>query len=976
MANDGNVIDEMSVRFTADVSQMAVDIERGMNEAAVAVEAGATEIEQAIEYAFAFIPDGMQVMIKDAMDMMNTMGYDLAQTATFIANAYDLTEQEVVSAVTNTMSMMEQAIEITKEGYRLMGEEIPFPELKKLENQMQKILDLGLEMGIPMRKIGEEMWKAAEAAIPPLELTQAELAHLAQALNLAEISFEAMGQKIPFPELKKLQTALIKLIKLARDMKASDEELWEEMANSIEKIVPKMEEMTQAQQKGIPQVNQGLKQQSGMLSGILGKLGGIAAGYLTFRTAAKFINESVQAAEVATEQTVLLTLAVREHQRAVGEQSPTVREAIQQAERLSDTYGIQRGAARQLVTESMNMTRNLKLNAEQLASMQESAVILGETMGIDVVRSMQILTDFMTTGHTAALEQLGFTLDETSLRVEAIQRGYIDYGEELDENTMRLVALALVEERAAESKQDLIDADNTRLGQLESQNIELDKQKEILGKFLLPLWQQIQITGAKGLTALTQLLTVLTIKLFEFFVGVISFIQSFADMIQTFQDIGFEGVMERGGFATVREEAMVARQKENQAALQEAFRGFLEAGSELGDETAENLDKAGRAYEDFADKVDAAADDYAMSMKKFQAAYDKDFAAAQRRLDDELARIDQQFKDRREKMGLDLAHSLEDINRRARERRERTTRDHYNDTEKALADHQLRMRRLEEDYIFDLQDAVRERDARAVLDLRRRYNMDKRRAEEDFKIRDKRRKQDLALELVEIEQQRLLKRNQRIEAFNEEIVQLAEQEELRKQQALDAFDRRIRDLNDKYGEMLRQEGAFLAESIGLNAEHANELFNLLESMYGDSGFVVAFIEGINEYLAAQNLVLPGVSMGSTGYESGLANPEGLSQAEMRGRSAGVQRQRGGTLFATSPQMIQVGETPERVDITRLSASTGRQRDGGRGGGPIEIRLNVDADEGLKVEVADYTMNEIAEVFVTIDKKATGQVRRN
>lgn len=971
-----NVIDEMAVRFTADTSQMAQDIERGMNEAAIAVEAGAAEIEQSIEYAFAFIPDGMSVMIKDAMDLMDTMGFDLAQTANFIANTYDVTEQEIMSAVTNTMSMMEQAIDVTKEGYRAMGEEIPFPKLKKLENQMQRILDLGLEMGVPMRQVGEEMWRAAEAAIPPLKMTEEQLNAVAQAINLAHISFEAMGQKIPFPELKKLETQLLKIMMLGIEMKQPMGEIWKEMARAIEKVVPKMEEMTKGPgAKGIPQVTQGLGKQSGMLTGILGKLSGIAAGYLTFRTAAKFITESVQAAEKATNETIQLTLAVREHQRAVGEQAPTVAEAVAQAERLSDTYGIQRSAARQLVTESMQMTRNLKLTADQLDSMQESAVILGKTMAIDVTRSMQILTDFMTTGHTAALEQLGFTLDETSLRVEAIQRGYIEYGEELDENTMRLVALALVEERAAESKQDLLDADASLTGQLEKQNIELDKQKEILGKFILPVWQQIQIIGGKGLTALTQLLTVLTIKLFEFFIGVISFIQSFADMIQTFQDIGFEGVMERGGFAAVREEAFTARQAENQAALQDSMRGFLEAGTDLGDESAENLDKAGRAYEEFADTVDAAADEYAMSMKKFQAAYDKDFAAAQRRLDDDLARIDQQFKDRREKMGLDLAHSLEDINRQARQRRESTTRDHYNTQEKELADHQLRMRRLEEDFIFDLQDAVRERDARAVLDLRRRYNMDKKRAEEDFKIRDKRRKEDLSLELAEIEHQRLLKRNQRIEAFNEEIVQLAEQEELKIQQARDAFDRRIEDLNDKYGDMLKQEGAFLAESLGLNAEHAEELYKLLESMYGDSGFVVAFIEGINQYLASQNLVLPGVS-GATSFLSGVANPEGLSQDEMRGRSAGVSRQRGGTLFATSPMMLQVGETPERVDITRMSASTGAQRDGGRGGDPIQINLSVDADEGLKIEVADFTMSEIADVFVTIDKKATGQVRRN
>jgi hypothetical protein len=85
------------------------------------------------------------------------------------------------------------------------------------------------------------------------------------------------------------------------------------------------------------------------------------------------------------------------------------------------------------------------------------------------------------------------------------------------------------------------------------------------------------------------------------------------------------------------------------------------------------------------------------------------------------------------------------------------------------------------------------------------------------------------------------------------------------------------------------------------------------------------------------------------------------------------RQRGGTFFATGPSIMSVGEgRPERVDITPLSAATGRPSagfgTGGAGGDKMQIDLNVNASEQLVVEVADQTMSEVADVFVQISQK--------
>jgi hypothetical protein len=80
-------------------------------------------------------------------------------------------------------------------------------------------------------------------------------------------------------------------------------------------------------------------------------------------------------------------------------------------------------------------------------------------------------------------------------------------------------------------------------------------------------------------------------------------------------------------------------------------------------------------------------------------------------------------------------------------------------------------------------------------------------------------------------------------------------------------------------------------------------------------------------------------------------------------------QRGGSFIATSPQLIEVGESsPERVTITPLSGATGQPRGGGSGGdrgGKVEV--NIGLDDGLVGEIVDQSMNEMADVVISINR---------
>lgn len=963
-----NTIESLSIALTGDASQLARDIEMAMQHTIATMEASAEEIAAANEKIFEELIEGIRKAVDDPVFQqwqlqMEYFGKTAQDAAEFVSEnlgvALDGVVEKVAAANNAVAELVEHQVQITGQRAGAAGIAFTEEETQRIREQIAEIYKAGdAYKGYThiLKALNEQIEENRQAMIDEIVVEKL----VTEAMDRARAGFEKLGESMPIEKSIALENRLRKLAKTAQELDIPLKKTRTEMLEIAENAVPK--QVTQLGKLGQ------------MFGGIATRIMAVLGAYALFRKAGQFIKEAIAEARVAVEESIRLTLAVREHQRAVGELSPTLAEANAQVEYLSDTYNLNRNATRRLVSESMLLTESLGFTHDQTKSLQESSVILGELLGKDVLGVMKQLTNFLNTGYTQGLRDLGFQLDDHTLRIEAIKREYIGYGDVLDETTMRMVGMELIEERALSAKDDLIKSQETITGQIKDQNIELQKQKEILGKFLLPLWDGIKLIGLKALTALTMGLTMLTIKMFEFVGAMVARMQAFGDMVKAIQDLGMRGVIEKyGGVGKAYGVFFERRAEEMSQNVQASLADLMNAGQELGDEFGAGLDKAGKSAEEFEDTVVAAMDGAVMAIEKLTRKYEQDFLKSQNRLNQQLEKIDDDFKRRREKMGLDLAHDLQDIERGSAERRLKTSRDFYNTEERERADHQLAMKRLEADYLMSLEDAVRERDARQVLSLRRKFAQDKKRANEDYTIAQKRRREDFQLELAEIEQQRVIRRNKRIAQFNEEIVQLAEQEELKRKQAHDAFNRRIEDLNARYGEMLKLEAEKLAASLNLNADHLTELAKLLDQAYGSSGFVVAYVNGISEWLSRQNLVLPTVGMTTGGspmwsdvgidpYQAAGGAP--ITTTPTRGVS---RRQRAGTMFASSPTLIMAGEGgPERLDFTRLSRAGGGPRGGGGAGGPIEIGLRIAMEDGLIAEITDQTMEDVAQVFVSIE----------
>ena len=84
-------------------------------------------------------------------------------------------------------------------------------------------------------------------------------------------------------------------------------------------------------------------------------------------------------------------------------------------------------------------------------------------------------------------------------------------------------------------------------------------------------------------------------------------------------------------------------------------------------------------------------------------------------------------------------------------------------------DHLRELRRLEDDYLFNLADAVRARDARAIIDLQRNFNKAKDQKQESFDVSQGRGKEDYNLELADIRNGEREKRDEILRSQSEQL---------------------------------------------------------------------------------------------------------------------------------------------------------------------------------------------------------------
>lgn len=327
---------------------------------------------------------------------------------------------------------------------------------------------------------------------------------------------------------------------------------------------------------------------------------------------------------------------------------------------------------------------------------------------------------------------------------------------------------------------------------------------------------------------------------------------------------------------------------------------------------------------------------------------------------------------KREDALRDYTQKVEDIERDTNQAIEEAQADARKKQEDAEAEHQQRLKELRQKFLFDLEDALHERDARQVLRLIRQYKFDKENLDERHKLQQEESKQNLQIKIQELQQEKQLKLDAARREYEEKLTDIAIGEKREKaeialwksRQLQDArlwHSRQLQENREYLQRRLRDIAAALAQELQINQQTAQSLVSMWGSAAGamqQIGNVMVSPSGATQVVGSGAVTTwNGGDWG--GYSPGnVANIPGFAE--------------GGSLIATKPTKAIFGEDgPERVDFTpigRTGKNVGRVF-GGEGmggmGGTIDVMLTLSPD--LEARIVDTSLENVALHFEKLDR---------
>jgi uncharacterized phage infection (PIP) family protein YhgE len=280
---------------------------------------------------------------------------------------------------------------------------------------------------------------------------------------------------------------------------------------------------------------------------------------------------------------------------------------------------------------------------------------------------------------------------------------------------------------------------------------------------------------------------------------------------------------------------------------------FLDAQSELDEQRAELEKDHGEKVADITEKYGEQVAELEEEIAERRSDIVADSAKA-------LADLEEEGAERRQEIAEDTAKALAKLERDTASARadaiagaQEDLAELEEDTQGAVAevqeeareeerrateDHQREMRRLQEDYLLNLEDAVKNRDARAIVDLRRKYEAEKREKTEDFETQRSRAREEAREQAEQAREAEEEKRREIEEALAKQLEAIEENEAEKRAQIEANQQEQLAELAETEAEKREEIAASQEEQLAKLAEHEAEKRAQIE-------------EGLAEALAAE-----------------------------------------------------------------------------------------------------------------------------
>lgn len=350
----------------------------------------------------------------------------------------------------------------------------------------------------------------------------------------------------------------------------------------------------------------------------------------------------------------------------------------------------------------------------------------------------------------------------------------------------------------------------------------------------------------------------------------------------------------------------------------EANQKLSERGGDLGLEIQE-------LQEETNEKLQELEEDHTERMLEIDEQYNEARLDLEKKTAESLNDLAEEVADRREEINSqardDLAQLEKDTAQQIAKERDDFNQQEKRDTE----DHQRDMKRMQGDYLFDLQDAVAARDARAIVDLRRRFQKEKQEKERDFRTDQGRGRADLNERIDEIKQNereqrdeieasqqeqldKLVeyeaeKRDQINESYQEQLASLQENYQEQKDTEMEHYTERKEELNKALTERLEAIAKELADEKDITEEGAKAILETLNETFGLGGDIDKLMEDF-QARRRQRMTIE-ISVSSEIDEQSTTTPQPTRPTQQPTSSNG-NRQRAGTRPGPRPMRFQEG----------------------------------------------------------------------
>jgi hypothetical protein len=328
----------------------------------------------------------------------------------------------------------------------------------------------------------------------------------------------------------------------------------------------------------------------------------------------------------------------------------------------------------------------------------------------------------------------------------------------------------------------------------------------------------------------------------------------------------------------------------------------------------------------------------------------------------------------------DFLHDLAGISDESNQKIADANRKHRQNEINEEAKFQEQMRQLKEKYLYNLEDALRERDARQVLRLQAQYGMDKTAAQNEHDLKKSEDDAALAAEIAQIKSDR----DKRMEEMRYEF-------ELKKQRAAEDHAIEMQRMEQDRQDKIRAMADAIAQELGMGQDGANAMYNMLSGIYGTNGSIGRLFDAtyakvvsnaeatynkIKEYADKYKKISMSMSAGTTAPSGGGSGGGGGKKV---GGTYGLlgptstPMANGGMIVASKPTNVTFGEAGSEaalfLPLNKLSALMGAAGGGiNNQGGNGKMELIVTLSPDLEAKIVNKSMNELSNIVVGIGQE--------